>query len=98
MTPEKQVQNKIVAFLKARNNIFVERRNAGGLGYHAGVPDVWFVYKARHVEVEVKAPGGAAGSLQLKHEDKLRAAGALYWRGDSFSDFSDWFNKNFPDD
>ena len=36
MTPEKQVQNKIVGFLKTLPDCFVERRNAGGFGYHAG--------------------------------------------------------------
>ena len=95
MTPEKQVQNKIIGFLKTLSDCFVERRNAGGFGYHAGVPDVWFVYRGRHAEVEVKAPGGTAGSLQLKHEERLRAAGSLYWRGDSFADFKDWFSRNF---
>lgn len=95
MTPEKQVQNAIVTFLKTKPGVYIERRNAGGLGYKAGRPDLWFVLDGRHCEVEVKAPGGTAGSLQLKHEDALRLAGAHYWRGDSLAGFTRWFDSVF---
>ena len=95
MTPEKRVQNAIVDFLKTKPGIYIERRNAGGLGYKAGRPDLWFVWQGRHCEVEVKAPGGTAGSLQLKHEDALVAAGSCYWRGDSLTGFVQWFGSIF---
>lgn len=95
MTPEKRVQNAIVNFLKTKPGIYIERRNAGGLGYKAGRPDLWFVWQGRHCEVEVKAPGGTAGSLQLKHEDALVAAGSCYWRGDSLTAFVQWFGSIF---
>lgn len=95
MTPEKRVQNAIVAFLKTKPRVYIERRNAGGLGYKAGRPDLWFVLDGRHCEVEVKAPGGTAGSLQLKHEDALKAAGSCYWRGDSLASFVRWFDSIF---
>ena len=91
MTPEKHVQNAIVDYLKTKPGLYLERRNAGGLGYKAGRPDIWFLWKGAHVEVEVKAPRGSAGSLQLKHEDALREAGAYYWRGSSADDFIRWF-------
>lgn len=96
MTPEKKVQNQIIDFLENQNNLVYERRQAGGFNYRAGLPDVWFVFNGRHCEVEVKAPGGVVGSLQLKHEAAFKQAGSLYWRGDSFSDFLAWFNFNFP--
>ena len=75
MTPEKQVQNKIVGFLKTLPDCFVERRNAGGFGYHAGVPDVWFVYRGRHVEVEVKAP--STGEATRSPTSKIGSAAIL---------------------
>lgn len=95
MTPEKRVQNAIVDFLKTKPRVYIERRNAGGLGYKAGRPDLWFVLDGRHCEVEVKAPGGTVGSLQLKHEDALVAAGSCYWRGDSLVSFVRWFESIF---
>lgn len=95
MTPEKSIQNDILKFLKQVPNLYFERRQAGGLSYRSGIPDVWFVYRGLHVEVEVKAPFGTAGSLQLKHEEKLRNAGSLYWRGMSSSDFKKWFYEIF---
>ena len=96
MTPEKKVQNQIINFLDNQNNLVYERRQAGGFNYKAGRPDVWFVFNGRHCEVEVKAPGGVVGSLQLKHEAALKQAGSLYWRGNSFADFLVWFNSIFP--
>lgn len=95
MTPETKVKNAICKFLLTHEGLYLERRQAGGFSYRTGAPDVWFVYRGRHVEVEFKAPGGTAGSLQLKHEDKLRAAGSLYWRGHSPDDFERWFAEQF---
>lgn len=97
MTPEKRVQNAIIVFLKTHSPIYIERRQAGGFNYKAGLPDVWFVYRGRHTEVEVKAPGGTASTLQLRHEDELRAAGCLYWRGSSADEFKKWFGECFPE-
>jgi hypothetical protein len=95
MTPETKVKNAICKFLLTHDGLYLERRQAGGFSYRAGAPDIWFVYRGRHVEVEFKAPGGTASSLQLKHEDRLRAAGSLYWRGHSPSDFERWFAEQF---
>lgn len=95
MTPETKVKNAICKFLSGIPDLHVERRQAGGLSYRAGAPDVWFVYKGRHVEVEFKAPDGQVRSLQLKHERELRNAGSLYWRGNNVDEFVEWFEKNF---
>lgn len=97
MTPEKRIQNKIIDFLKTIPNLQYERRQAGGFNYKAGAPDLWFVYCGRHVEIEVKAPGGFATGLQLIAEQKYRSAGALYWRGESFESFKIFFEKNFQE-
>lgn len=95
MTPEKQVQNKIIDFLKTIPNLVYERRQAGGFNYRAGLPDLWFLYKGVHCEVEVKAPGGQPSSLQLKQELAFLNSGAMYWRGDDPANFTKWFGGVF---
>lgn len=95
MTPEKHVQNKIIDFLKTIPCLVYERRQAGGFNYKAGLPDLWFVYRGVHVEIEVKAPGGEPSSLQIKQEARFELAGANYWRGDSAADFTKWFESVF---
>lgn len=95
MTPETKVKNAICKFLSGIPGLYLERRQAGGFSYRAGAPDIWFVYRGRHAEVEFKAPDGQVRSLQLKHEQKLRDAGSLYWRGNNVDEFVEWFGKNF---
>lgn len=94
MTPEGYVKKNIVKFLDSIPNLKYELRQAGGFNYKKGRPDLWFVYNGRHYEVEVKAPGGYPGSLQLKAESEFKAAGAQYWRGESSADFKEWFMKS----
>lgn len=94
MNGETKVQKKIIDFLKSIPNLEYERRQAGGFSYRKGRPDLWFVYKGRHYEVEVKDVGGQPGSMQLISEQKFRDAGAVYWRGETFMDFLEWFNNS----
>ncbi len=95
MKPEKRTQDKILKFLKCIPNLYCERRQAGGFAYKAGLPDLWFVYQGKHVEVEVKAEGGQPSGLQLSKEIIFLRTGSLYWRGCSFQDFTNFFQKNF---
>lgn len=95
MTPEKRVQDKIIELLKSIPDLKYERRQAGGFNYKMGSPDIWFVYRGQHVEVEVKAPGGHPSSLQLKAEELFKKAGSLYWRGDSIESFAQFFYDSF---
>lgn len=97
MKPETKIQNKIIGYIKKIPDLQYKRRQAGGFNYKSGEPDLWFVYRGRHVEVEVKAPGGIPTSLQLLREKEYRSAGALYWRGESFEDFKKFFEKNFEE-
>lgn len=90
-TPEKKLQNKIIALLESDPTVYYERRQAGGFSYKAGLPDLWFLKNGKHVEVEVKAPNGYPTGLQLSKEKVLRAAGSLYWRGKNFEDFEKFF-------
>ena len=91
MTPEGKVKEKIVKFLDSIPNLVRESRQAGGWNYKKGRPDFWFLYNGTHYEVEVKAPGGHPSALQLINEAKYKAAGAVYWRGESAVDFINWF-------
>ena len=74
MTPEKRVQNEIVAYLHKLEDegmpIFVERRNAGGFSYKKGIPDLYAAINGQHVEIEVKREyGGELSTMQLKFRD-----------------------------
>lgn len=97
MTPEKKIQTKIINYLKEKENLVYERRQAGGYSYRAGSPDVWFVYRGMHCEVEVKAVGGFPSPLQISAEQRYKKAGALYWRGCDFEEFRKWFEENFKE-
>ena len=98
MKPETKIQNKIIGYIKKIPDLQYERRQAGGFNYKSGEPDLWFVYRGRHVEVEVKAPGGIPTGLQLLREEEYLRAGALYWRDDNFRSFVNFFEKAFPFD
>lgn len=76
MTPEKKIQNKILEYLKSLKDrgepIFYERRQAGGLNYKMGIPDVYFVYNGTHVEVEIKQENGSLSIMQEKFRDRCK--------------------------
>lgn len=71
MTPEKKVQNDIILYLKSLN-VFYERRQTGGFNYKKGIPDLYFVYKGQHVEVEVKKENGSLSIMQEKFRDMCK--------------------------
>ena len=77
MTPEKEVQNKIIAYLKKLEKegkpIYTERRQAGGFSYKMGIADVYTVVNGIHVEIEVKRPGGQLRPMQEKWRDLCKA-------------------------
>ena len=62
MTPEKEIQNSIMSYFKKLKasgiDNYVERRQAGGFAYKMGLPDLWVVIFGKHIEIEVKRPGG----------------------------------------
>ena len=76
MTPEKIVQNAIIAKLKDLSKsvpIYVERRNAGGFSYKKGIPDLYAIINGIHLEIEVKQPGGSLSPMQEKFRDRCKA-------------------------
>lgn len=103
MTPEKRVQNNIVAYLKRLENegmpIFVERRQAGGFSYKMGIPDLYAVINGFHLEIEVKAPGGELRPMQEKYKEKCKQKNIAYVCADNLDVVKDitkiLLEKNF---
>lgn len=82
MTPEKRIQNKIVDYLNKLQMsgapVFVERRNAGGFSYKKGIPDLYAVINGKHVEIEVKQPGGELEPMQEKFRQKCKRLNIMW--------------------
>ena len=101
MTPEKVVQNKIIAYLKDLANqgkpVIVDRRQAGGFSYKEGIADVWASINGRHVEIEVKRPGGQLRTMQEKWRDRCIQANILWICCDDINIFKSFIKDNFPE-
>lgn len=80
--PETLIQNKILKYLKSLQDsgepIFYQRREAIGLAYKKGIPDIYFVYNGIHVEVEVKTPDGELSTMQEKFRDRCKQINILW--------------------
>ena len=76
MTPENKVKEKIIKYFKTLQDkglpLFYERRQAGGFSYKKGLPDLYFVYKGRHIELELKSDNGEPSSMQLMWQRKFK--------------------------
>ena len=94
-TPEKLVQTKIEAYLKHLHDtghpVEFERRNASGLSYKEGRPDLWACYNGIHVEIECKQVDGEARTRQELWERRFRKAGSLYIRPRSVDEVIELF-------
>ena len=90
MTPEKRIQNAIIAYFKklkaAGIDNYVERRQAGGFAYKMGLPDLWVCIFGKHIEIEVKRPGGQLRATQEKWATRFVEMGAEYICADSVQD------------
>ena len=77
MTPEKIVQNKVIAYFKKLEEsglpVYVERRQAGGFSYKMGIADLYAVINGHHLEIEVKRPGGNLRPMQEKWRDRCKS-------------------------
>lgn len=96
-TPEKKVQDKIVEYLKSLKEkghpIYLERRQAMGLGYKEGLPDLWVSYNGVHIEIECKQLEGSVRTRQEKWEREFKHIGIIYIRPDSAQEVIDLFEK-----
>ena len=92
MTPEKRIQNKIIAYLKKLEKegkpIYVERRQAGGFSYKMGIADLYAIVNGLHIEIEVKRPGGSLRPMQEKWRDQCLAKN-IFWICEDNEDLSD---------
>lgn len=99
MTPEKRVQNAIDSYLTELTNngapIKHFRRQAGGFSYKEGLPDLYATINGRHVEIEVKRPGGEMSSQQEKWQKFFRSIGTLCICVDSLDDFKAFLECEF---
>ena len=80
MTPEGKVKKSITDYfdrlIKGGAPLYYEVRQAGGVSYKAGLPDIWCVYKGKHIELEIKREkGGVVSTLQIKKRDYFRSIG-----------------------
>lgn len=78
-TPEQKVQNKIEKYLKwlqgEGEQVFFEKRQAGGFTYRKGIPDLYVVVKGTHIEFEIKRVGGEPTPMQIMWQRKLKVWG-----------------------
>jgi len=99
MTPEKIIQNKVIAYLKKLEKdgkpVYVERRQAGGFGYKMGIADVYAVVNGQHIEIEVKRPGGHLRPMQEKWRNQCKAKNIAWYcvDNDDLADLKDFINK-----
>ena len=97
MTPEKRIQNKILKYLdnleKSGYPVFYQRRQAGGYSYKKGIPDIYCVVNGKHIEIEVKAPGGHLSPMQEKFRDLFKRNNVEWICVDNVEEFKLFINK-----
>ena len=94
MTPEKRIQNKILEYLeKSGHPVFHQRRQAGGYSYKKGIPDIYCVVNGKHIEVEVKAPGGHLSPMQEKLRDLCKRNNIEWICVDDIEEFKSFIGK-----
>lgn len=102
MTPEGQVQNAILKYVKylqdTGHKIWCDKRQAGGFSYKVGLPDVYGTCNGYHIEIEVKRPGGERRASQEKWEERFKQLDVHYCCVDSLDAFKLWLKENFKID
>ena len=93
MTPEKEIQKKIIAWLDENSIIYFRRQAGGGNSYRTGLPDLYGTFYGRHFEIECKQEKGKLSSAQLKWKKIFEADGTLYIIGNSFENFLEAWNN-----
>lgn len=95
--PETLIQTKILEYLKklkdSNEPLYYERRQAGGLSYKKGIPDIYCIYKFIHIEIEVKTPTGELSTMQEKFRDRCRKNGTPWICATSVNDVKDFIEK-----
>lgn len=98
-TPEGLVKDKILHWMRDLEKkgypVYIDTRQAGGLSYRKGVPDLWGIINGEHVEIEVKRPGGQLSTMQEKFRDRMKRINCKYICVDSILDFKQFILENF---
>ena len=76
MPEEKNLENRVKAFLKEQGCWYVKYWGGGGYT-RAGVPDLLVCCEGVFLGVELKAKDGRPSELQIHELQKIRAAGGL---------------------
>lgn len=76
MAEEKNIENKIKAYLKTINGLFYWKEH-GGLYGTAGIPDIIVCYKGKFIAFEVKATNGKTTPLQNATIEKIKRCGGI---------------------
>jgi Holliday junction resolvase len=84
---EKQLQNKVLDFLRHKNIWHV--KIWGGGFQRAGIPDILCCVNGRFVAIELKAEGGRVSKLQEYNLTWVKESGgiAMVLRPDGYEDF-----------
>lgn len=94
---EKNIQTSIMNYLKKLKDeghpIYVEKRQAGGYTYKIGLPDIYVVYNGRHIEIEVKRPGGERRACQEKWQEIFESINVPYLCADNLDIVKTFMNK-----
>lgn len=102
MTPEKTIQNSIMTYLsklqKEGKKVYAERRQAGGFSYKMGIADLYAVINGKHVEIEVKRPGGQLRPMQMKWKERCKELNILWVCADSLDIFKDFIEKELKNE
>ena len=100
-TPESKVKDQIFKHIKALQvkgtPIVYEAREAGGYTYKKGKPDFWIAYYGKHIEFEVKAPGGSMSTMQYKWAEIYKRSGVPCYCVESVKEFDEALKENYPD-
>lgn len=96
-TPESKIKKQITDFIdrleKQGHQVYWERRDASGLNYEKGKPDLWMCYNGLHIEIEVKAAGGERSAMQELWARKFESLSIAYILADSVDAFKEQLEK-----
>jgi hypothetical protein len=94
LTPETKIKNAIIAYCNEQYDKGVPmlcfRRDSASINYRRGLPDMYIIYGAYHIEVETKTPDGELSIDQIKWRDRLTRMGTPYLVARSLQDFKDF--------
>ncbi len=84
---EALVKKKVCEYLDTIAGLWWDRREALGLSYKKGVPDLYAVYKGYHIEIETKREkGGKLSTMQEKFKAAAPTYGMIYVNAKSVDD------------